>query len=108
MVNKIIFTLIGFIVPTMSVFSQITDLNVSQYLINLTVSDRNDSIYVQETVIFTWENNNQKPFLNLTSVKKKGNLSPTKMTPYFYNHFRSKKSLWKSSLSMRESQLMAW
>ena len=70
MVNKIIFTLIGFIVPTMSVFSQITDLNVSQYLINLTVSDRNDSIYVQETVIFTWKNNNQKPFLNLTSVKK--------------------------------------
>ncbi len=72
MLNKIVFTLIGFIVPTMSVFSQITDLNISQYLINLTVSDRNDSIYVQETVIFTWKNNNQKPFLNLTSVKKNG------------------------------------
>jgi aminopeptidase N len=72
MVNKIIFMLIGFIVPMLSVFSQITDLNVSQYIINLTVSDRNDSIYVRETVTFTWKNNNQKPFLNLTSVKKNG------------------------------------
>jgi len=56
-----------------SFLSQIHQIDVQKYRLNIHVTDTYDTINVLETVSFFWKDQTKEPCLNLTSVKKNGN-----------------------------------